>query len=142
MRIFKPLVFLMLVAGSSAANSQDARFSMQNTDDGFVKLDSITGMVTECRKKRNKWECAVVNEENPAQRRTDLEDNRLKQDNAKLKERVSGLESKIKELEGKSTKLRLPEDKDLDKLMGFFEKLINKFMDLTDKTQKKASEET
>ena len=47
-----------------------------------------------------------------------------------------------KKEEEKSKELRLPDDKDLDKLMGFFEKLMQRFMDFAKQNPGESGERT
>ncbi|MEM7425471.1 MAG: hypothetical protein AAF441_05215 [Pseudomonadota bacterium] len=151
--------FLMAAAGTSLILSSTAafaqepgRFAMKDSGNGFVKLDTKTGIVTECKRVRRKWECAVLAETVPRQEETkpdpkkaeeDIRTKLLERDNIRLKSRVAELEVKLKKLEEeKSKELRLPDDKDLDKLMGFFEKLMERFMDFAKQAPGESGERT
>ena len=144
--------FLMIVGGLLLARTaghaqENGRFALRDVEGGFVKLDTKTGLATECKRVRRKWECTVLDETVPKQEETkrddDLKAKIVERDNIRLKARVAELESKLKKLEQeKSKELRLPDDKDLDRIMGFFEKLMQRFMDFAKQAPGESGERT
>ena len=146
-------VFAGLVIGASAASAQEQpRFAMKDIPGGFAKVDTKTGMVTECRRIRRKWECNVLSETVPEPPEPKVEEKRpeddikfklLERDNIRLKSRIAELEVKLKKVEEeKSQELRIPDEKDLDKMMGFIEKLFERFMDFAKQAPGESGERT
>jgi hypothetical protein len=77
---------------SNAARAQeglpetdDNRFSLFRTDDGYLRLDSRTGQVSICTSRQSRWLCEVVPDERAA---LEAEMARLQRDNATLKSEV------------------------------------------------------
>ena len=144
---------VMAVVGASPLSAQQqGRFAMKDIPGGFAKLDTKTGTVTECRRVRRKWECTVLAETVPepsapkvAEKKPedDIKFKLLERDNIRLKSRVAELEVKLKKAEEeKSKELRLPDDKDIDKMMGFIEKLFQRFMDFARQAPGEGGERT
>ena len=51
------------VASATYAAAQDSaagRYTMHQTEDGFVRLDTQTGAVSLCRKEANAWSCRDI----------------------------------------------------------------------------------
>ncbi len=137
----------LVLAPASLQAQEESRFTLKDVNGGFVKLDTKTGQVTECKRVRRKWECTVLDETVPKPQETKKEDDIqvkfLERENIRLKSRIAELEVKLKKQEEEKTKeLRLPDDKDLDKLMGFFEKLMQKFMDFAKQNPGESGERT
>ena len=147
------LLLTGLVMGASPLSAQEqGRFAMKDIPGGFAKLDTKTGMVTECRRVRRKWDCKVLDEtipEPPEPKKVekkpedDIKFKLLERDNIRLKARIAELEVKLKKTEAeKSKELRLPDDKDIDKMMGFIEKLFQRFMDFARQAPGESGERT
>lgn len=60
----------------------DGRYTFHRIGDGFVRLDSRTGQVSQCGWSTNTWSCKVVPDERAA---LESEINRLQRDNVALK---------------------------------------------------------
>ena len=60
----------------------DGRYAFHRRGEGFVRLDSRTGQVSQCGWSPNSWSCKVVPDERMA---LESEINRLQRDNAELK---------------------------------------------------------
>ena len=60
----------------------DGRYAFHRRGEGFVRLDSRTGQVSQCGWSTNTWSCKVVPDERMA---LESEINRLQRDNAALK---------------------------------------------------------
>ena len=134
-------IFSMLPAGAGAAQ-QTGRYILKQTSDGFMRLDTETGSVAHCTKRNNKWHCDGVSAGQTSQ---DPEIARLKQQNKELNRRIARLETKVRTLTSKArqpkTKLGLPSDQELDEVMGFFEKLMSRFMQFARTLQGPSSED-
>ena len=145
-KLLKPiLVSLALFAaqpGGADAAQQTGRYTLKQTNDGFMRLDTETGSVAHCTKRNNKWQCDGVSAGKTSQ---DPEISRLKRQNKELNERIARLEAKVRALTTKArqpkTKLQLPSDQELDEVMGFFEKLVSRFMQIARTLQGPSSED-
>ena len=82
---------------------EEGRFTLKDVNGGFVKLDTKTGQVTECKRVRRKWECAVLDETVPKPQETNRDDEVqikvLERENIRLKSRIAELEVSLKKKE-------------------------------------------
>jgi regulator of replication initiation timing len=103
-----------------AAQDQPGRYTMKDIDDGMLRLDTLTGEVSYCRKKEDAWVCDAA-EDN----RSDLVEEfaRLQEENATLKNRLAEVEKR----DSTSDELNLPNDADMEKMMNFMERLMRRF---------------
>ena len=113
--------------GPLAAQDDNGRYSMTPTPDGFLKLDSRTGAVSECRRGVEGYQCRLVADERSA---LQAEIDRLERDNAELKDRVAGTGASPAPgsgtpPEGRSTS---PSEDEVDRALGVMEKFLRRFM--------------
>lgn len=134
----------LLLATSALAD--DGRFSIKPAGDGFIKLDTQTGALTHCRQLEANWTCKILNDQTgdlSASAEQVLEDAaKIKQENKALRARVSQLEEKLAKLEKEPGQVKLPSDQDVEKIMGFFERLMERFLEFAKKVQDQPGEQT
>lgn len=132
---------LCSLAFASGALAQEGRYDIKPAGDGFIKLDKKTGGLTHCRQLDQNWTCKALNDESK-ELSASVEDlladaAKIKQENRELKAKVAKLEDKLAKLEANPKELKLPSDEDVDKIMGFFEKLMQRFLDFARQVQEK-----
>jgi hypothetical protein len=126
------------LAWPSPALAEDAgRFVLKEADQNtFIRLDTVTGAVAHCASKAGEWSCrtladdrkelhdeiAVLRKENAALKSQLSQADRLRKENAELRSRLA--EADIK---GES-RLVLPSDEDIDRVMTLFEKYFERFL--------------
>lgn len=141
--MFGALCGLML---STSAMAEQGRFSIKPAGDGFIKLDTQTGALTHCRQFEANWTCKILNDEAgdlSASAEQILEDAaKIKQENKTLRARVSQLERKLAKLEKAPEQLKIPSDQDVEKIMGFFERLMERFLEFARKAKEQPGEQT
>lgn len=138
----------------SAPDTDNGRYTLSPVADGFLRLDTRTGVVSTCTSKGG-WVCRVVPDERAA---LDTEIGRLQSENAKLKEQLAQRDSpvtgKIEEPLAKedSLKKNAPVDKaerpkielelpaDHDKLMAWIERVWTQLIEMANRMQKKFSD--
>jgi len=125
------LVATMLMTGAAMAQAAETdaagdaaagRYTMTQTEDGILRLDTATGEVSHCRRKDTGWACQTA-----ADDRTALmeELDRLERENAELRLQIADLKKSGKN----AVKPDLPSDEELDQIMGFFEKMMRRFFE-------------
>jgi len=131
--IFATALALGCVAAMPSAWADDGagRYELHQADGGFIRLDTKTGAVSHCRQKGTGWVCESAADDRKAFRD---EIARLDAENRQLRERLAGLETRPGGQTGPRTGqqddyLRLPSDEEIDRIMGFFEKIMRRFMD-------------
>ena len=132
MRIAVPLV-LYFVIQAKAQDQMPApgtvapgRFTMQPSGDQFLRMDTLNGEVSVCQRKLEQWICEEVAD---AAKAKDEEIARLTRENAQLRARIAQLQpgASPKDPDGK---IELPTKEDLDKVMGFFEDVMQRFNEM------------
>ncbi len=137
------LCSLVLATGALA---DEGRFSIKPAGDGFIKLDKQTGALTHCQQVDATWTCKILNDKTgdlSASAEQVLEDAaKVKQENKALRAKVARLEERLAKLEKGPGELQLPSDQDVEKLMGFFERMMERFLAFARKMQEQPGEPT
>src|SRR3974390_3575520 len=74
----------------SAPDSENGRFALSQANDGFIRLDTRTGTVSNCNNSSGGWACYAMPDERKAM---DEEIGRLQAENETLKEQLASRES-------------------------------------------------
>ena len=145
---------LVLSAFSSGAHAQAApdtdngRFTLSPVADGFLRLDTRTGVVSTCT-NRNGWTCRLVPDERAA---LDTEIGRLQADNRRLKDElsqrdtVSGKTDAPLPKEDKSAqsspdkKIELQLPPEHEKLLALLDRVWDRLIEMAVRLQKRLSE--
>lgn len=146
---------LLAVAGGWHAQSRasDAkrpdgdpnRFSFYRSDDGYVRLDLRNGEVSFCRKAHSGWECVAAADERAAY---EGEISRLQSENAVLKKAMlekglslpKGMAQPAPAAQdrgqGQAPEVRLPSDAEIDRVMGIFERIWRRLVEIMTNLQR------
>ena len=145
----RTLVLVAVLLGVSAAHAQTAtpdsengRFTFNQVQDEFLRLDTRTGQVSICSKRAESWTCRAVPDERAA---LESEIARLQGENATLKKQMiargvplpDGMRSDSS-ANRPQIELKLPNEADLDRLMTFVEKIWRRLIDMVQSMQKDA----
>ena len=127
---------VVVFGAPASAEDLSQRYAMKDIEDGILRLDTFSGDVSYCRKKSDAWVC-----ETAADDRAVLGDEvtRLEAENRKLKKRVAELEKSSGADQRNS--LQLPNDEELDEVMGFLERLMRRFHAFTRSLRDKLEQE-
>jgi hypothetical protein len=100
----------LFVSGTAVAD--EARYSMTETDDGFLRLDTQSGEVSHCSEKAGGFSCELAADERAA-----------------YEAEIAGLSDRLARLEAKTPAERagVPTDEELDEAFGFFETMTKRF---------------
>jgi len=147
--MLRTLVLVAVLLGVPAAHAQTAtpdaengRFTFNQVQDEFLRLDTRTGQVSICRKRADSWTCQTVPDERAA---LESEIARLQGENASLKREMiargvplpPGMRSDSL-ANRPQIELKLPNDADIDRLMTFMEKIWRRLIDMVQGLQKDA----
>ena len=94
--------------------SDNGRYAMTQTADGFLRLDTRTGKVSLCVTRDGMAQCRAAADERETWER---EIAQLRRDNEDMKKRLAG----------GGPMMRLPNEQEVDQALGFMEKMIRRF---------------
>jgi hypothetical protein len=125
--VFKGMVAAMLALSSLPAHAQDtgedtgvARYSLEKSETGFVRLDRQTGTVTLCKEVDGSLTCRMAADERAA----------YDEDLARLEKRVDLLEKQLASGTAAAAKGELPSDAEIDRSIGIMERFMRAFFAL------------
>ena len=148
---------ILLISGTAAAQSapetENGRYVLAPAGDGFLRLDTRTGAMSNCTNSSAGWACYAVPDERSAM---DAEIGRLQADNAKLKAELAAREPAVtgktedalpkadslkkpepKVAEGeRKIEIPLPSDRDMDRMMSFLEQAWRRLVDMANRVQR------
>lgn len=128
MKRLAAVLALGLGLGVMPASAQDtsaqppARYTFNRVDDGFIRLDNSNGQVARCTRRATGYACEVVAEERQA---LESEIARLLEENAALKKQLAELTNPPPPRPPASVppqasdKLKMPTEKDLERVKTF-----------------------
>ena len=145
--MFRPLVIaplLLLAAPAAAQNAPDTgngRYTLNRTDDGYLRLDQQTGHVSVCTRRDLGWACHPVPDERSA-----LEEEivRLQKDNVALKKDMlargitpPGMSQGKADPQAKSPQDgKSTTDREIDRAMATAERIWRRLVDMISRLQR------
>ncbi len=142
-----------VASAQSMPDTENGRYALSPVNDGVIRLDTRTGVVSTCNNTGTGWACYTAPDERAA---LDAEIGRLQSDNEKLKAQLAAREptvgGKIDEPLPKSDLLKkpgpkvadgerkieipLPSDQDMDRMMAFLEQAWRRLLEMANRVQK------
>ncbi|MCP8939477.1 hypothetical protein NK718_13205 [Alsobacter sp. SYSU M60028] len=122
------LAAVLAVAPSARAQDANGRFVMSPTPDGYLKMDTRTGAVSQCTRQGGDYQCRLTPDE-----RTALQDeiDRLSRENAELRSRVAGGPAPALPTPAPGeAKPSGPSDADIDRALTVMERFLRRFKDI------------
>lgn len=138
------LVLLTSLGFAASAAAEDAagngRYVMSPTSDGFLKLDSRTGEVSECKRQTSGFQCTLLaDERNALQQQID----KLARDNAALRDKLamnSVTPPSPASPDTASPNSTTPSDREFDHAMDLMERFLRRFMAIVKEDPKPPSQ--
>jgi len=105
------------------AHAEDSgRYVFDKSENGIVRLDTQTGVMSTCEQKADQLTCRPAIEEKQA---SESEIERLNQKVDRLEKQLADLEKRVV-----SPKDLLPSDAQVDRTLGIMERFFRRFMDI------------
>ena len=125
----------------SSSDNDDTRYTFNRADDGYLRLDGRTGQVSLCTRRPVGWTCQAVPDERTA---LEAEIARIQGENAALKKELMArnlpLPGAVKPeppvSKPEPPRLQLPDEADLNKVVGFMEKVWRRLVEMIAALQK------
>jgi hypothetical protein len=131
----KTIVVLAACAAVAPANAQDtdaARFTLEKSETGFVRLDRKTGAVTLCQEKDGTLTCRMGADERAAYE-DELE---------RLEKRVEALEQKVAGQQLTDGSKAMPTDEEVERSIGIMERFMRSFFGLVEEFKQREEGDT
>jgi hypothetical protein len=132
LRPFLLAISIVLTAPGAGAAEITGRYVLEKVEQGFLRLDSETGVMALCAAKAGVWQCETIKDNG-------LD---LTRDLAGLKAENEALKSRLAELEKGGAPTKLPSDQDVDRMMDIFGKMFNRFLDFAREMDGKSKDGT
>jgi len=127
-------VALPAYALETGADGENGRYAFNTVPDGVLRLDTRTGQVSKCGNSSAGWTCQILPDDRKA---LEGEIARLQDENARLRNEFASRGLKPpdagRDHEGE---IKLPSDQELDRVMGFLEKVWRRLIDIVESTNK------
>lgn len=124
-------LLLLLPLGFAApalAEEQDmARFALEKTESGFVRLDRQTGALTLCQEKDGALVCRMAADERAA----------YEEDLTRLEKRVEALEKTLADGRLPASGEPMPSDEEVERSIGIMERFMRSFFGLVEEFKQK-----
>ena len=132
-------LLILIAYRADAENVSDApgRFTLNEVEGGFLRLDTVDGRVSLCHRKGVDWVCELVADDREA---FDAEIGRLIEENSALRDDLAALKrggGNKDDLSG----IELPSREDIDRVMAFFDQMMRRFFDMVKSLQEKGPRE-
>ena len=131
MRILHAFVAVAAMLTVPAQAQDDERFRLERTEDGYVRLDTVTGRTALCREQGAQLVCRMAVEDRAAY------DDRLDE----LESRLAAAEDRLAALESRFPELRLPGSEDVDQAMDQVERFLRRFLGIARDLEREMGDE-
>ena len=140
MRVFIPSTLFLLAVATTPAFAADAtppvpgRYTLSPSANGYVRLDTQTGQVSECTGAATALACKSTPDERAA----------MQAEIDRLQSQVDALKTTapLAAAEHTPPEINIPSDKDVDKAFNFMERMIKRFKGLIEEMRKEPDKST
>ena len=117
------LVFLPIAAAAQTTE----RFQLEKTDDGYVRIDTQTGAISNCTETEDQLVCRMAADDREA----------LEDETERLRGQLEDLAARVTALEQRPA-VALPSEQDIDRTLGVVEHLFRGFAGIVREWQDEA----
>jgi len=121
-----PALVLLMSAPAITQEPIANRFTLEKTENGFVRMDTLTGEMSICSEKSGQLVCRLSADERRAFEET-LSD---------LSARVTALEQRLDTVAPPSGANDIPDEAELDRALGAMEKMMRRFFGMVEELKR------
>jgi hypothetical protein len=122
---------LLIAAGAHAQEPDSSRYTLERTENGFVRLDTRTGEMSICTEKTGQLVCRLAADERRA----------FEESLSDLSARVEELEKRLDMLAPREQDPGIPDEAELDRALTAMEKMMRRFFGMVEELQKEFDDE-
>jgi hypothetical protein len=108
-----------------AAAQDNGRYQLERGEEGFVRLDTVTGDMTLCRETGEGLSCDVTRDDTSDLRR---DRDRLRDENRDLRHENERLRAELERYEDFSAEEDLPSEEEMEHIANWFERMMTIMM--------------
>ncbi|MCY0093406.1 hypothetical protein [Hoeflea ulvae] len=124
--LFSASALTLILSGQAFAEEPLAsRFTMEKTENGFVRMDTATGEMSICTERSGQLVCRLATDERRA----------FEESLTELSARVTALETRLDSLES-AGETEIPDEAELDRAIGAMEKMMRRFFGMIEELQR------
>ena len=117
---------LLIAAGAHAQEPVSSRYTLERTENGFVRLDTRTGEMSICTEKTGQLVCRLAADERRA----------FEESLSDLSARVEALEKRLDALAPAEQGSGIPDEAELDRALNAMEKMMRRFFGMVEELEK------
>ena len=121
-----PALVLLMSCPALAQEPIANRFTMEKTENGFVRMDTMTGEMSICSEKSGQMVCRMAADERRA----------FEETLSNLTTRIEALEHRLDTLAPPSGLQDIPDEAELDRALGAMEKMMRRFFGMVEELQR------
>lgn len=110
---------LIALGATTGASAQEDRYTLERTEDGYVRMDTRTGRMSICSEKSSQLVCRLAVDDRDA----------LQDDLDALQARLAAVENRLSALEG-APAASLPSEDEFEQSLSYMERFFRRFMDM------------
>jgi hypothetical protein len=122
---------LLIAAGAHAQEPGSSRYTLERTENGFVRLDTRTGEMSICTERTGQLVCRLAADERRA----------FEESLSDLSARVEELEKRLDMLAPREQDPGIPDEAELDRALTAMEKMMRRFFGMVEELQKEFDDE-
>jgi predicted RNase H-like nuclease (RuvC/YqgF family) len=126
-------------AAEPATDSENGRYSFSRSANSMIRLDTRSGIVSQCNESDAGWACYAVPDERKA---LDEEIGRLQTENDKLKAQLASAGKEVSPgaaQKERKIEIPLPSDQDVDRVMSLLQRAWKRLVEMANQVQKDIS---
>lgn len=116
---FAAATVVFTLAATAGASAQDERYTLERTEEGYVRMDTRTGRMSICTERSGQLVCRLAVDDRDA----------YQDDLDALQARLTAIEERLSALEG-APAAGLPGEDEFEQGLGYMERFFRRFMDL------------
>jgi hypothetical protein len=124
MALIVPLVLLVALKAGAQEEASGTTYTLRETADGLVMVETATGAVAACRRDVGGWRCDAVADE---RRALQGEIGRLQAEVRRLKAELAAARAGPEAPRVKDYSFSLPSNETADRVMAFFDDVMRRF---------------
>ena len=124
------LSMLPLLTGAALAQQSEERYRLERTEDGYVRMDTLTGAMTLCQERGGELACRPASQTGETGSANVAAGTSGAAEIEALRQQVAELEKRVQALESNGGVLDVPLEQEFEQSLNFMERFFRRFIDI------------